>query len=149
MITCREFFTLPDRFGGGEGGVNPSGQPDRFFTVFFYPFPKQQSTKSSWVNTYPLASINYLSSWSGGPALTHVGTHDIHHICQVCAHRSPHLKGRGKKNCEKAVRLTVLEGGAPYIVMGGMNDNFVFDHICHFSQYTKVPPASSHLLHVI
>ena len=21
-------------------GVNPSGQPDRFFTVFFYPFPK-------------------------------------------------------------------------------------------------------------
>ena len=25
------------------GGVNPSGQPDRFFTVFFYPFPKYTS----------------------------------------------------------------------------------------------------------
>ena len=32
MATCREIFT----FGGGEGGVNPSGQPDRFFTVFFF-----------------------------------------------------------------------------------------------------------------
>ena len=38
MTTCREYFLhFPDRFGGG--GVNPSGQPDRFFPVFFYPFP--------------------------------------------------------------------------------------------------------------
>ena len=25
----------------GEGGVNPSGQPDRFFPVFFYDSPKK------------------------------------------------------------------------------------------------------------
>ena len=35
MATCREISHLPDRFRGGEGGVNPSGQPDRFFPVFF------------------------------------------------------------------------------------------------------------------
>ena len=36
----KKFSHFPDRFGGGEGGVNPSGQPDRFFTVFiFEPFP--------------------------------------------------------------------------------------------------------------
>ena len=37
MTTCREFFTFswPLR-GRGEGGVDPSGQPDRFLRVFFF-----------------------------------------------------------------------------------------------------------------
>ena len=39
MATCREISHFPDRFGGAEGGVNPSDQPDRFFPVFFLPLP--------------------------------------------------------------------------------------------------------------
>ena len=31
----------------GEGGVNPSGQPDRFFPVFFTPPLKLGQTKKS------------------------------------------------------------------------------------------------------
>ena len=33
MTTCRKISHFPDRFGGG--GVDPSGQPDRFIGVFF------------------------------------------------------------------------------------------------------------------
>ena len=50
--------------------------------------------------------------------------------------------------CDEAEKVNQGEM-APCIRMGGMKDNFVFDHIRHFSQYIKVPPASSHLLHVI
>ena len=35
-----KFFTFSWPLRGRGGGVNPSGQPDRFFTVFFFdPFP--------------------------------------------------------------------------------------------------------------
>ena len=45
MATCRKkFIYLPDRFGGG-GGVNPSGQPDRFLPVFFLPLPIKNRIK--------------------------------------------------------------------------------------------------------
>ena len=43
MATCREISHLPDRFRGGEGG---GGQPDRFFTFFFFDaFPKKKYKK--------------------------------------------------------------------------------------------------------
>ena len=39
MTTCREFFTFSWPLRGRGGGVNPSGQPDRFFPVFFLALP--------------------------------------------------------------------------------------------------------------
>ena len=39
MATCREIFTFSWPLRGRGGGVNPSGQPDRFFTVFFLTLP--------------------------------------------------------------------------------------------------------------
>ena len=41
-----KFLHFPDRFGGG-GGVNPSGQPDRFFPVFFLMTPLRISETTS------------------------------------------------------------------------------------------------------
>ena len=41
MTTCREFFTFSWPLRGR--GVDPSGQPDRFFPVFFYYFPNYSS----------------------------------------------------------------------------------------------------------
>ena len=35
MATCRENFTFTWPLGGWGGAVNPSGQPGRFFPVFF------------------------------------------------------------------------------------------------------------------
>ena len=45
MTTCREIFTFSWPLRGRGGGGNPSGQPDRFFPVFFYDSPKRRRKK--------------------------------------------------------------------------------------------------------
>ena len=106
-----KFSHFPDRFGGG--GVNPSGQPDRFLWVFFYDFPKGRGKKALFVGpAFHFDNFNQLSSLISSNLASkssklkhHRPTNWLHFLARILARRT-------KTGREKAI---LLPSQPPYV----------------------------------